>query len=386
MRGLFLFYYESMRKLIVSVSNDLVTDNRVDKTCRTIIENGYEVLLLGRLRGNSPSMNPRPYSFRRMRLWFSTGFLFYANLNIALFFKLIFTDFDILWANDLDTLPANFLVSKLRLKPLIYDSHEHFTEVPELKYNYFAKWFWKRIEAFIVPRLNFIVTVCNPIKDYFKREYNVDAVVVMNCPKMDFARHKKSKEDLGMLIDKPILVWQGGGCNIERGMEELVESMQWVDAYLYIIGGGDVYEDLKHLAKKFGVSPKISFTGRLPFEEMMQYTFNASIGLSLDKDTNTNYAISLPNKLFEYIHAEIPFLITPLSEIKPIVETFNCGEFIINHSPRYLADIINSLLLDDRKRELFSRNSKKAKIILSWEEEEKKIIDILTTINKCYQY
>ena len=65
---------------------------------------------------------------------------------------------------------------------------------------------------------------------------------------------------------------------------------------------------------------------------------------------------------------------------------FRSGEFIINHSPRYLADIINSLLLDDRKRELFSRNSKKAKIILSWEEEEKKIIDILTTINKCYQY
>ena len=93
-----------------------------------------------------------------------------------------------------------------------------------------------------------------------------------------------------------------------------------------------MYEDLKKLSKRIGLDYKISFPGRLPFDEMMQYTFNATICLSLDKNTNVNYAISLPNKLFEYIHAEIPFLITPLSEIKPIVEAFNCGEFINHHS------------------------------------------------------
>lgn len=369
-----------MRKVIVSVSNDLVTDNRVDKTCRTIIESGYEVILIGRLRKNSPPMNPRPYSFIRKRLIFSKGFLFYANLNIALFFKLLFSRFDILWANDLDTLFANFLVSRIRNKPLIYDSHEYFTEVPELKYNKFAKWFWKKIEKAILPRLKHVVTVCDPIKDYFKTTYDVDAVVVRNCPKKDFAKRVKTKEDLSM-PNKPILVWQGGGCNIERGMEELVEAMQEVDAHLYIIGGGDVYEDLKALSNKFGVGDKISFIGRLPFGEMMQYTFNATIGLSLDKDTNGNYAISLPNKLFEYIHAELPFLITPLSEIKPIVDAFNCGEFITHHKPKYLAEMINSLLGDEKRRELYSQNSKKAKEILCWEEEEKKIIDLLTTID-----
>jgi len=374
-----------MRKVIVSVSNDLHTDNRVDKTCRTLIENSYDLVLIGRLRRNSPPLNPRPYAFLRMKLWFSTGFLFYANLNVSLFFRLLFSKFDLLWANDLDTLPANFLVAKIRNKPLIFDSHEHFTEVPELKYNRFAKWFWKKTEAFILPRLSYVITVCEPIREYFISEYNIDALVVRNCPKSGFALREKLKEDLGM-PDMPILIWQGGGCNIERGMEELVECMQWVDAFLYIIGGGDVYDRLKILAEDFGVGSKVCFTGRLPFNEMMQYTFNSTIGLSLDKDTNKNYAISLPNKLFEYIHAEIPFLITPLSEIKPIVEAFNCGGFIADHNPRYLAGMINSLLADEKRRELYSQNSKKAKDILSWEVEEKKIIDLLTIINKCYQY
>ena len=368
-----------MRKVFVSVSNDLVTDNRVDKTCRSLIDVGYEVMLIGRVRKDSPDMNERPYGYRRMRLWFSKGFLFYANLNISLFFKLIFSKFDLLWANDLDTLVANFLVAKIRNKPLIYDSHEHFTEVPELKYNRFAKWFWKKLERGILPHLKYVITVCDPIKDYFKKEYGIESLVVRNCPKRDFAKRTMSKDDLNM-PNLPILVWQGGGCNIERGMEELVECMQWVDAYLYIIGGGDIYENLKQLAIRFGVNNKISFIDRLPFENMMQYTFNATIGLSLDKDTNLNYAISLPNKLFEYIHAEIPILITPLSEIKPIVETFSCGEFITNHNPIYLSKTINSLLGDEKRMNLYSQNSKKAKQILCWEEEEKKIIDLLTIV------
>lgn len=367
------------KKVIVSVSNDLITDNRVDKTCNTLVDAGYDVHLIGRLKRNSPPMNSRLYSYTRLRLCFYSSFFFYADLNIRLFFKLLFSKQDILWANDLDTLPANYLVSKIKNKPIIYDSHEHFTEVPELKYNKFAKWFWKRIEKRIVPNLKNVITVSNPIAEYFKKEYNVDFIIVRNCPRKDIIRKTKTKQDLNM-PDKPILIWQGGGCNIERGMEELVESMQWIDAYLYIIGDGDVYSKLKNLAVSFAVRDKISFVPRIPFEDMMQYTFNADIGLSLDKGTNQNYSISLPNKLFEYIHAEIPFIITPLSEIKSVVETLNVCDFLVNHHPANIANQINSLLNDKDKRKFYSENSKKVKQILCWEEEQKKIIDLLSNI------
>ena len=41
-------------KVIVCVSNDLVTDNRVAKTCTTLQELDYKVLLIGRKRRIAP--------------------------------------------------------------------------------------------------------------------------------------------------------------------------------------------------------------------------------------------------------------------------------------------------------------------------------------------
>ncbi|MDR0911998.1 MAG: glycosyltransferase [Methanobrevibacter sp.] len=357
-----------------------MTDNRVDKTCCTLKRNNYDVFLIGRKKRSSPKMNNRQYPFLRMRLLFEKSFFFYAELNLRLFFKLLFSKADVLWANDLDVLLPNYLVSKIRNIPLIYDSHEYFTEVPELKNNPFAKWFWKRLEKMIMPHLKYVITVCNPIAEYFKNTYNVSSLVVRNFPMKTSTKKRLNKKQLNMPEDKPILIWQGSGLNIERGLEELVESMQWINAYLYIIGNGDITDKLKTLSHQFNVSEKIRFIPRLPFDEMMQYTFNATIGLSLDKDTNINYSISLPNKLFEYIFAAIPILITRLSEIKSIVETFNVGEFLIDHSPINIAKQINLLLEDDNRRKIYSDNCLKAKAELCWEEEEKKILYLMNLI------
>ena len=67
-----------------------------------------------------------------MNMLFKKGPLFYAEYNLRLFFLLLLTKADVLVANDLDTLPAVFLASRIRRLPVVYDSHEYFTEVPEL--------------------------------------------------------------------------------------------------------------------------------------------------------------------------------------------------------------------------------------------------------------
>ena len=372
-----------MKRICVSVSSDLVSDNRVNKTCFSLQQLGLDVVLIGRRkRTKSLDLAKRSYCCLRMNLLFETSFLFYAELNLRLFIYLLFHKQDILWSNDLDTLPANYLVSRLKNKPLIFDSHEHFTEVPELKYNLFAKKTWKRIERTILPRLKYVITVCNPIAAYFKENYAIEAIIVRNMlPKSLSSDIQSSKPYLDMAIDnnKPILIWQGA-INIERGIEELLEAMTKVEAYLYIIGDGKIVSQVKQMAKRLKLDDKVFFLPRMPYQQMIALTQQATLGLSLDKNTNTNYAISLPNKVFEYISAHIPILASDLSEIRATIEQYEVGEFIWEITPKEIAKRINEMLNDDVKLAQYKANTYRASEILCWENEEKKIQDIVENI------
>lgn len=367
-------------KIIVSVVNDLLSDNRVDKTCRTLQKAGYEVLLVGRKRRKSPPMNARPYAYKRMKLVFERGMLFYAELNLRLFFFLLFHRETLLWANDLDTLLANFMASRIKRIPVIYDSHEHFTETPELNNRPFKKKIWKWLERCMVPRLKYVFTVCSPIADYFEKNYGVHARIVRNIPPRNIGNNPDFSGPFPTLPHENILLWQGGGGNIDRGLEELIAAMPHIDAHLYIIGDGDVFPLLRQSAVKLHLDKKITFLQRMPFEQLMQYTRNATLGICIDKPTNKNYFISLPNKLFDYIRAELPMLVSPLPEIKKIVDKYHIGTYLVSYEPYQLAQQINELLADKDLLEIYKQNMKTASKEFSWEVEEKEIFACLNEI------
>src|SRR5690554_8002629 len=89
------------KKIIVSVTNDLYTDQRVHKVCSFLHDNGYQVLLVGRKLKDSQPITDRHYSIKRFKLVFTRGALFYANYNMRLFWFLLFSKFDVLLSNDL---------------------------------------------------------------------------------------------------------------------------------------------------------------------------------------------------------------------------------------------------------------------------------------------
>src|SRR5690606_1535603 len=130
-----------MKKAVVSVTNDLVTDQRVMRTNEVLLQMGIEPTFVGRKLPESLDFK-KNYPHRRFRLWFRKGFLFYANYNFRLFWYLLFHRFDVYISNDLDTLLPNFLVATIKRKPLIYDSHEYFTGVPEIQNRPLVKKVW----------------------------------------------------------------------------------------------------------------------------------------------------------------------------------------------------------------------------------------------------
>ena len=369
------------KKVIVSVINDLVTDQRVARTCSVLHELNFDILLIGRELKLSKPLDNRPYKCIRMKLHFEQGPLFYLWFNIRLFFILLFTKADVLFSNDLDTLLPNYLISKLKGIPLVYDSHEIFCEVPELTSRPIKKRIWELLESWIIPKLRFCITVNQSIANYFLEKYHSKFIYVRNIADYPKEYSIKSKHDLNIPTDKKIVILQGAGINIDRGAEELVESFNYLnDNYLLlIIGSGDVLDKLKNDVIRFNIQNKVKFIDKIPTTELRHYTANAHLGVSIDKDSNLNYHFSLPNKIFDYIHAGIPIIASKLTEIEQIISRHQIGIFIDNHHPKHIASQIETILNSSHYLD-YKTNTLIASAQYNWHIEKKKLIDLMNQI------
>ncbi len=366
---------------VVSVINDLVTDNRVNKTCLTLIECGYDVVLIGRELPNSLPILNWPFTTIRMRLLFLKGPLFYFFFNLRLFFKLLFKKADLLYANDLDTLLPNYLVSKIRSLPLIYDSHELFCEVPELFNAPFKRKIWLKIEQSIVPKLKHCITVNESIAKIFEEKYKVKFNVVRNISDAVENFKPKSKAELNLPQNKKIILLQGAGINIDRGAEELIDAMKFVDnALLLIIGSGDCWKLLQQKVLEQNLSEKVILIDKIPKTQLLHYTYNADLGISIDKNTNLNYYYSLPNKIFDYLQSGVPILTSKLPEIETIIKKYNIGDFIDDHQPANIALKINQLFSSNKLLMEYKQNTRVAAKELNWTTEKQKLISIITQV------
>lgn len=369
----------------MSVTSDLVTDQRVHRAASTLKESGYHVLVVGRRLPQSVALPGRKYRTRRFSLWFVKGPFFYAEYNIRLLFFLLFQKADILHSNDLDTLPANFLASRLKGIPLVYDSHEYFTGVPELINRPKVQRIWKKIERFILPRIKYAYTVNESIARLYKEEYKVDFLSIRNVPEpARYPRRDKAllRRELKLPSDKKIVLLQGAGINIQRGAEEAVLAMQYLeDVLLLIVGSGDVLPVLKKLTTDHQLGQKVMFVGKKAPTELRLYTESADVGISLDKDTNVNYRYSLPNKLFDYIHAGLPVLASNLPEIRKIVEGYAVGRTTESHDPRVIAQHLENLLADETLAS-YQPALQKAASELNWDLERQKLIQLFNHVQQ----
>lgn len=370
-------------RAIVAVINDLVTDQRVHKSCLALQQSGYEVILIGRSLRTGPAMPHRPYACVRMKLMFENGPLFYAEFNIRLFLYLFFSRFNLLVANDLDTVLPVFFLSRMRRVPMIFDSHEYFTETPELVDRQTVQRVWKTIERYVLRRLPWMITVNDSIAALFEKEYGLRVYVIRNIPPRWQPAEQSDKLSLGLPQDRPLLILQGSGINMHRGAEELVEAMNHLpEATLLIIGGGDVVWQLQQQSANQGTTERIMFLPRMPYERMMQFTAHADLGFTLDKDTNLNYRFSLPNKIFDYIQAGTPVVSSNLPEVSKIVEQYGVGRVAESHDPVYLAGLIRGILNDNHAREQYAANCRLAAEELCWENEQQKLLNIYGSIHR----
>lgn len=360
-----------MIRVISAVSNDIVTDNRVHKTACSLGENGYVVKVVGRYLRDSGNLHDRPYETRRFRLRFNKGPLFYISLNLRLFTYLFKQAPDIILANDLDTLLACWLAARLKKKKLVFDSHELFPEVPELVDRPRVRAIWRGLEHFLVPRLKHGFTVSKPIADYYFQKYSVDFELIRNLGRF---RYDYEFEGLEKDPKKLTIIYQGA-INLGRGLELAIRSIKHLEnAQLWIVGDGDIFVKLRQLVRHLELNDRVKFFGRVPIEKLWNYTAKADLGLSLEEDLGLNYKYALPNKLFDYVQARIPVIVSDLPEMAAMVRTYSLGAVLSERTPVKLAETIKSLVGNKSFRKRTNANIELAARELCWEREEEKLI------------
>ncbi len=361
------------RRIIISVFSDITTDQRVRKTANSLNTGGYQVLVVGRRLSGTTGFEAA-YRIHRIPVLFEKGFPAYAEWNIRLFFFLLFSKMSALLANDLDTLPANFLISKIRRKPLVYDTHEIFPEVPELIDRPLVKSFWQRLETYLLPSLKYVYTVSEAVADYYSGKYGIPVAVVRNVPPLK--REYQAFELPSHFKEKKILLYQGA-VNTGRGLECAVEAMKHLPEWVLVIAGeGPVLHRLKEKTAQEIPDGRVFFAGKLPPEQLASLTRQAHIGLSIERDMGLNYRFALPNKIFDYIHAGVPVLVSGLPEMSHLVSRYRIGSILTAHDPETLADAVRKL----HNRSIDPAVFDKAKKELNWEKESRVIIDIFQRI------
>jgi glycosyltransferase involved in cell wall biosynthesis len=275
---------------------------------------------------------------------------------------------------------ANYLVSKISNKKLVYDSHELFTEVPELIKKPKVKNIWLKIEKIILPKLKNNYTVCQSIADYYYNKYQTKFKVVRNIPLLNHEDKlvvKPYKFSFNT-TNKKIILYQGA-INIGRGLELMIDTMPFLENYIFvIIGDGDIISKLKQLVTKQALDNKVKFLGKISPDELKNITPLANLGISIEEDLGLNYRYALPNKIFDYIHAMVPVLVSDLPEMKLIVEKHQIGEVVTNRNPKELALQIEKIIKKDQTK--IKQKLKQAVTQLRWGNEEKILKKIFTDL------
>lgn len=360
------------------MTNDLVTDQRVNRIATTLYNNNYDVLLVGRKLRKAYAID-RSYKTKRFQLIFRKKAVFYAEFNIRLFFFLLFVKADIFLSNDTDTLPANFLASKIRRKKLVFDAHEMFPEVPEVIGRLRVKKIWVKFENMFFPKLKTCYTVCQSIADYYNDKYNINMQVVRN---ISVYKPLENIEKKIKKTDKKILLYQGA-VNIGRGIEWVIDAMPYLEeAVFYIAGGGDILQQLLTYVSKKNLNDRVIFLGRIPFEDLNEYTISADLGVSLLENKGLNYYYSLPNRIFDFMHAQVPVLATDFPEIRKVLTEAGTGELIDCYEPQYLAGKIKETLQKWENKADKEKIFEKARAKFNWEEEEKKLLKIFKQLEE----
>lgn len=396
-----------MKKICMITHDTPHIDRRILLQAKTLIENGYDVSIIypfGDVNSDFADIGIKYIPINR-QFSVKNGLSFFKKIlrlllpqkiytkAKELYFKVAKNDFidyedelkaksldekyDMYVAHDLPALPIAHYAAKKNGGKLVYDSHEFFTGQIALKGN--RKKFFQDLEKNLIYDVDLFFTVNEDIANLFVQEYGIEKpkVLLNSIEENEQITSVNLHRKLGIHEDKNIILYQGGFLE-DRNLEILIESAQYLEEnnVLVMLGYSFLEEKLKNIAKKLNIiDKKVYFMDRVAQKELLNYTAGATVGVIPYPDIDLNTKYCTPNKMFEFLTAEVPIIANEkLVTVSKILKKLDIGYFISFESPKSIAEGLNKSIFE-MKDVSFQENIKKAKEKLSWKNQENILTD-----------
>lgn len=385
------------KKILILCRSDLSADPRVIRQLRALPQDEYEVHCVGLTKNNNfkntfykiekRSMTLIKKLFMRVMLllhvYSPLKFLFDGGIHFyESGFKKLDTasmpKFDVIIANDLDTLEFAAKLKKITGAALIYDSHECWTAMYEDQFEWRVTWmgYMKWLSKKLLPHCDKVITVSDGIAGRIQAESGKKPSVIRNAP--PFAGLAPVN------CDGRIRLIHQGYAHKSRHLELMIEMMDYLDERftldMLLISSGSKMSDayLAYLGELGRRNPRINFPPAVNPDEVSDFINKYDIGVYLMPPVNFNHKYALPNKLFQFIQARIAVAIGPSPDMAQIVREHDIGVVADDFSPRSLAEKLNSLTSDMIMK--YKMNSDAAAKIYNSENEEAKLLELIASI------
>jgi glycosyltransferase involved in cell wall biosynthesis len=361
----------SKKKVLITFLGNIHYDTRCNNLYDSLSANNFEVEFIGfdwltkgftETRGNVSVIKLKK------------GFLslpFYLKFIWHIKLKLLTTKASVIFAEDIYTLPFAVIFGKLKRAKIYYDSRELFGYLAGLKDKKFKQAFWKWTEKFFIRKADYVIVTGPMDGEFLQKEYRLKNLILLrNLPryykpelKLDLHSHLQIEKSQKIILYQGVLL-KG------RGIEKIFAVLKELPYCVFLIAGGGEFEEYyKKLSNEMNLVDQVFFLGKLTQDELPKITASADVGVSLIENLSTSYYYALPNKLFEYIMAEVPVIVSNLPQMKEVVEKYDVGFSVDIENKAELITAIKKLTEDNNFYKTKVQNCQVASQELNWEKE-----------------
>jgi len=361
------------KKICMVTTSRLDVDSRIQNEAEALSED-FEVTILCRKYDQPETLKNTPYKIKRIsyaKMWpFLCNILssFYS-LNRAASRE----NPDFFHAHDLDGLLITAQVAKDKKKPLIYDSHELWSENLANRQLKTVKWIIPALEKSLIKYSQFGITASPSYAEQLKKKYNRDFTVIRNMPKLE--NLQKSPVDFRKMFPGETILLHVGQTGAARGADKLIEMMTYLPVnFTLVFLGGKQQPAFDEQIKQLNLKDRVHFVDAIEPIELISAIKTADIGLVVTEGLSLSKYYSLPNKLMQYIAGEIPVLASDIPEHCRIVEKEKIGE-ITKNDPKYMAKLIEKMVKPENFG-LYKKNLEGLAVkSYNWKAEGKRLIN-----------